>query len=165
MKTNDQILNDNNLDVAQLREFQPMVYAYIIQSMDSARIDGVYKDDTKEPKKIVYNSDNMEKLIKELEVAKDEYESEYHKGINLAIEIIRKHDPWIDVIELPPMEIVNGKKTRYSITVLGKYDNKIIGEVFCHENEKTGIPDWFIIGKPSPVNITKWTYLPGGVSE
>lgn len=45
MKTNDQILNDNNLDVAQLREFQPMVYAYIIQSMDSARIDGVYKND------------------------------------------------------------------------------------------------------------------------
>ena len=45
MKTNDQILNDNNLDVAQLKEFQPMVYAYIIQSMDSARIDGVYKND------------------------------------------------------------------------------------------------------------------------
>lgn len=99
----------------------------------------------------------MKKLIDELETLKNEYNSDktisttdndIRFGIERAIEIVRAHNPWHEVWELPPMR---------------KYSNLLSIKVIVRNSTavSTGVYDREDRGWNSDIGgITHWAYLP-----
>ena len=104
----------------------------------------------------------MKKLIEELEgvfneLIEDKSTSwKFCDGINAAINIVKSHDPWIDVSEqLPPRE-VKGKS--YTIDVITKDNFGEIWKAFYSHGRNVWYESY---GENILVNTpTHWTYLP-----
>ena len=97
----------------------------------------------------------MKKLIDELEVARDNADSiKEAQAVQLCINIVRAHNPWHEVTELPEHGTV---LTHLSIVVwCTDGESRSIG----YYNYRSGM--WYAEGLILPV--IKWTYLPEGKS-
>ena len=96
----------------------------------------------------------MKKLLDELEVARDNADSiKEAQAVQLCINIVRAHNPWHEVTELPEHGTV---LTHLSIVVwCTDGESRSIG----YYNYRSGM--WYAEGLILPV--IKWTYLPGEV--
>lgn len=105
----------------------------------------------------------MKKLIEELEVLKrvsrpllSEWGEGYTSGVMDALRIVKSHDPWIDVSELPPSRDEKGDYIQY----LFKFDDT--NDVYIAFND--GEERWYEVYDESFLMIgkygAKWTYLP-----
>ena len=103
----------------------------------------------------------MKKLIKEIEKLKEgftipprDFERGYCVGVEDALQIVRAHNPWHGVAELPEHGTV---LTHLSIVVwCTDGESRSIG----YYNYRSGM--WYAEGLILPV--IKWTYLPEGKS-
>ena len=97
----------------------------------------------------------MKKLLDELEVARDNADSiKEAQAVQLCINIVRAHNPWHEVTELPEHGTV---LTHLSIVVwCTDGESRSIG----YYNYRSGM--WYAEGLILPV--IKWTYLPEGKS-
>ena len=99
----------------------------------------------------------MKKLIEELEAARDNADSiKEARALQLAINIVKSYDPWIDVGELPPSRDEKGDYIQY----LFKFDDT--NDVYIAFND--GEERWYEVYDESFLMIgkygAKWTYLP-----
>lgn len=97
----------------------------------------------------------MKKLLDELEVARDSADSiKEAQAVQLCINIVRAHNPWHGVAELPPER---GNTKMFSIVVIVSDDvNTDLG--YYDFEYKT----WINKSIGSDFTPIKWTYLPGG---
>lgn len=109
----------------------------------------------------------MKKLIEEIETRANEsatregvhsspFEEGVAVGLNIALQIVKSHDPWIDVGELPPSRDEKGDYIQY----LFKFDDT--NDVYIAFND--GEERWYEVYDESFLMIgkygAKWTYLP-----
>lgn len=100
----------------------------------------------------------MRKLIEELqtEIERRDLKEAALEGLFLALQIVKSHDPWIDVSELPPSRDEKGDYIQY----LFKFDDT--NDVYIAFND--GEERWYEVYDESFLMIgkygAKWTYLP-----
>lgn len=109
----------------------------------------------------------MKKLIDELEKERDNLKESFEwskaDGLNTAISIVRAHNPWHEVGELPERAVnADGMELNFTDDVLVKGANK--GEL-CEAFFRYALNDWCIrIEKHTVRELhfipTHWAYLP-----
>lgn len=98
----------------------------------------------------------MKKLIEELETKRDSYNrnADYTTGIiqglNIAINIVKSHNPWYPVAELPP----DGNRINLSIEVIVKNKRNEMTVGHYNYNHSKWECDF------EPFIPTHWAYLP-----
>lgn len=108
----------------------------------------------------------MKKLIEKLEKEKQYQTAQktfagywYAKGLDLALQIVKSHDPWIPISKLPHKDEriqLAEYGIEYSISVILTDQDKINFEVgFYNYNSK----EW-ILPSDADFTPTHWTYLP-----
>ena len=100
----------------------------------------------------------MKKLIDELIIARDNADSiKEAQAVQLCINIVRAHNPWHEVGELPA---VCGQEPGRSIEILIlTADGNIYTGVYVFEEKL-----FIILNRRSIAKEIGWTYLPGGKS-
>lgn len=100
----------------------------------------------------------MKKLIKELEKLSrvspslTEWGEGYIPGVMDALQIVKSHNPWHDVTELPPYH--EGQfKDSIEVNVMD-FKSKIKSAGYYSYERKCWQTDY------RPMNVTHWTYLP-----
>lgn len=112
----------------------------------------------------------MKKLLKELETkfksdAVQWCSSGYQDGFDHALQIVKAHNPWYDVTELPPRVIDDGVQMEFTIEVLALTDRGAIERAYYHHYTKEWYyyhytKEWVTSETVTPINVIKWTYLP-----
>ena len=100
----------------------------------------------------------MKKLIDELNLLSmippsGEYADGYSSGVNDAISIVRAHNPWHEVGELPP---IDEKEPDFSIDVMVTNGNGYRLGYYSFRTESWVIHRYF----RNPSKVTHWTHLP-----
>lgn len=103
----------------------------------------------------------MKKLIEELEKEKQKQSERktfagywYAKGLDLALQIVKSHDPWIDISEELPPPYEQEPDRSIEILILTE-DGNIYTGVYVYEQKA-----FFILNRRSIAKEIKWTYLP-----
>ena len=107
----------------------------------------------------------MKKLIKEIETRANEsatregvhsspFEEGVAVGLNIALQIVKSHDPWIDISEELPHPYEQESDRSIEILILTE-DGNIYTGVYVYEQKA-----FFILNRRSIAKEIKWTYLP-----
>lgn len=96
----------------------------------------------------------MKKLIEELqtEIERRDLKDAALEGLFLALQIVKAHNPWYDVTELPPYH--EGQfKDSIEVNVMD-FKSKIKSAGYYSYERKCWQTDY------RPMNVTHWAYLP-----
>ena len=100
----------------------------------------------------------MKKLLDELEVARDSADSiKEAQAAQLCINIVRAHNPWHEVGELPP--VYEQEPCRSIEILILTADGNIYTGVYVYEEKL-----FIILNRRSIAKEIGWTYLPEGKS-
>ena len=99
----------------------------------------------------------MKKLIEELEAKytqlyRNGHDDEFLGGFDEALHIVKSHNPWHDVSELPP-PYEQDKGRSIEVLILTEDGNIYIG-VYVYEQKA-----FFILNRRSVAKEVKWAYL------
>ena len=98
----------------------------------------------------------MRKLIEELqtEIERRDLKEAALEGLFLALQIVKAHDPWIDISEELPPPYEQEPSRSIEVLILTE-DGNIYTGVYDYEQKA-----FFILNRRSIAKEIKWTYLP-----
>ena len=98
----------------------------------------------------------MRKLIEELqtEIERRDLKEAALEGLFLALQIVKAHDPWIDISEELPPPYKQEPSRSIEVLILTE-DGNIYTGVYDYEQKA-----FFILNRRSIAKEIKWTYLP-----